>query len=320
MRNLLLFPLRLLIGWGLSPRLLGLIAATMLVLLRISIGWHFYCEGVDKRDAGNWSAAPFFANAKGPFAEHFRKMVWDSEGQLRLNKENTQAILKDYQGKAAAHYGFDENQIKLADASLKSSMEQYDWVIETNAADLEEYRLGRERVRMLETDEHEKAVRDGVSSLGGQRSTIRREWQGKGAAAMKQVSGVWSGFESSINEIASEDQRASRGRFRLDKPRTFNVDTSVMDQWIPYFDIAVGLCLLLGLFTPLAALAAAGFLFSVFLSQYPPTTGPSSSMYQLIESMACFVLAATGAGRFAGLDFFLHLLVRKNASAQPETT
>ncbi len=34
---------------------------------------------------------------------------------------------------------------------------------------------------------------------------------------------------------------------------------------------------------------------------------------QLIEALACFVLAATGAGRFAGLDFFLHLIVRKIA-------
>jgi len=27
--------------------------------------------------------------------------------------------------------------------------------------------------------------------------------------------------------------------------------------------------------------------------------------------MACLVIAGTGAGRFAGLDYFLHLIVRK---------
>ena len=88
-RKFLLFPLRLAVGWGLSPRLLGLIGATMLVLLRLSIGWHFYSEGVDKRAAGDWSAAPFFANAKGPFAEQFRQMVWDADGKLRLDREAT---------------------------------------------------------------------------------------------------------------------------------------------------------------------------------------------------------------------------------------
>ncbi len=80
MQKLLLFPLRLCVGWGLSPRLLSLIGATMLVLLRLSIGWHFYSEGVDKVQSGTWDASPFFANARGPFAEDYRKLVWDADG------------------------------------------------------------------------------------------------------------------------------------------------------------------------------------------------------------------------------------------------
>ncbi len=53
MRKILLFPLRLCVGWGISPRLLGLIGATMLVLLRLTIGWHFYSEGLEKYQKGN---------------------------------------------------------------------------------------------------------------------------------------------------------------------------------------------------------------------------------------------------------------------------
>ena len=75
---------------------------------------------------------------------------------------------------------------------------------------------------------------------------------------------------------------------------------------------------MLGLFTPVAALAAAGFLGSVFLSQLPPSSGPGSTYYQLIESMACLVLAGTGAGRFAGIDYFLHLIVRSVWGGEPE--
>ena len=95
------------------------------------------------------------------------------------------------------------------------------------------------------------------------------------------------------------------------KPRTNVIDTSEIDRIVPIFDIAVGLCLLFGFLTPVAALAAAGFLGSVFLSQLPPSSGPSSTYYQLIEAMACLVLAGTGAGRFAGIDYFLHLIVRR---------
>ena len=87
MQKLLLFPIRLCVGWGLSPRLLGLFGATALVLLRVTVGWHFYTEGVDKRDAGNWTAVPFFANAQGPLAEHYRGLVWDNEGSFRLNPD-----------------------------------------------------------------------------------------------------------------------------------------------------------------------------------------------------------------------------------------
>ncbi|MGI9473054.1 MAG: DoxX family protein [Rubripirellula sp.] len=311
MLKLLLIPLRLSVGWGLSPRLLGLIGATMLVLLRVSIGWHFYSEGVDKRDAGNWSAAPFFANAKGPFAEDFRKLVWDADGSFRLNRDATMQSWAVFRDQIGNHYGFDENQKREAQQNYAKAVEQYDWVIAENATELEEFSLGRERIKMLETDLQEKEVRDGVASLGGQRDTIRREWTRKAAPALKQIDSIWANYEATQNGVANSEQSAANPSMHLVRPRTARVDTSVIDGMVPYFDIAIGLCLLLGFFTPVAALAAAGFLGSVFLSQYPPSTGPSSSNYQLIECMACLVLAGTGAGRFAGLDYFLHLIVRK---------
>ncbi len=315
----LTFPLRLCIGWGLSPRLLGLIGATMLVLLRISVGWHFYSEGVDKRDAGNWSAAPFFANAKGPFAEQYRGMVWDADGKFRLDRDAQMLWLATFRDDVAIHYDFSEDQKRQAQANYAKAVEQYDWVLSANAAELEEYVLGRDRLVTLDTDEAEKQLRDGVSSLGGQRDTIRREWNQKAAPALNQIDTIWKSYEATQNALATDEQLAAERRsLRLIKPRTSEIDTSVVDGIIPYFDIAIGLCLLLGLFTPVAGLAAAGFLGSVFLSQFPPSAGPSSTNYQLIESMACLVLAGTGAGRFAGLDYFLHLIVRKVWGAHPE--
>jgi uncharacterized membrane protein YphA (DoxX/SURF4 family) len=350
----LLFPLRLCIGWGLSPRLLGLIGATMLVLLRVSIGWHFYSEGVDKLDARNWSAAPFFSNAKGPFAEQYRQLVWDSDGRLRLDREATMMSWAVFREQTAEHYGFSEDlqaplieqkelivqtakqesrslsdeetaTVKAIDQKLRlhasqrvqaqenyiKAVAQYDWVLSENASNLEEFILGRDRITELDTDAHEKPIRDGVTSLGGQRETIRREWRQKGASALGQINTIWGSYESAQNAMASEEQALAEPPLRLVPPPTNSIDTSIIDPIVPYFDFAIGLCLLLGLFTPVAALAAAGFLGSVFLSQFPPGTGPTSSYYQLVECMACLVLAGTGAGRFAGLDYFLHLIVRK---------
>jgi uncharacterized membrane protein YphA (DoxX/SURF4 family) len=215
------------------------------------------------------------------------------------------------------HYQFDEQQQGAAQDNYAKAVDTYDWILSSNAADLEEFKLGRQRVANLATGVGEQGdlemrTRDGVTSLGGQRDTIRKEWQQKGAPAFAQIETLWNAYEDQQNAVATPSQRQIHGRIEFVKPRVHPIiDTSVIDRLTPYFDIGVGLCLLVGLFTPVAGLAAAGFLISVFLSQLPPGTGPGSSMYQLVEGMAALVLATTGAGRFAGVDYFLHLFCRK---------
>ncbi|MFG0262743.1 MAG: DoxX family protein [Novipirellula sp. JB048] len=313
MRELVLLPLRLAVGWRLSPRVLGGVGITMLVLLRLSIGWHFYTEGVDKVRSPNWSAAPFFANAQGPFAEHYRGLVWDHDGKIRLDGDRVDYEWKLLWRQVSHHYQFDDQQNRQAQQVYLSALKQYEHAMETHAVDLEEYELGKTRIADLATD----PVRDGVSSLGGQRETIRREWMSKAAGALEDIDKIWENVGTSLIAIATPEQIASQRAFVPSLPRSARIDTSVIDSIVPYFDVALGLCILFGLFTPVAALAAAGFLFSVFLSQYPPTSGPNSTYYQWIEAMACLVLAGTGAGRFAGLDYFLHLIVRKWGGATP---
>ncbi|MEO9594720.1 hypothetical protein [Rhodopirellula bahusiensis] len=307
MAKFLLSPLRLAVGWGISPRLLGTIAVVMLTLLRLTVGWHFISEGIDKYQAGNWSAKPFFANARGPFAGHFRQMVWDYDGTMRLDVDQTKITWAYYRDQISDHYGFDEKQEAEAHNNYSIAAKQYEQVLQLNANEVQEFELGLERVEELDGD----SVASGVSSLSGQRESVRKELSQKIAPVFSQIDAIWENYEIAQNKVASEEQREQRLAYPLVRPRLQMMDTSVIDSIVPYFDMLVGWCLLLGLFTPVAALAAAGFLGSVFLSQYPPVTGPTSSNYQLIECMACLVLAATGAGRFAGLDFFLHLIIRK---------
>ncbi len=339
MRKFLTLPLRLCVGWGLSPRLLGLVGATLLVLLRVTIGVHFYSEGIDK-SSRDWSAKPFFANATGPLAAEYHDLVWDGDGRLRLDSEAMMLWWATFRDDVADQFGFDDAQRKQAQANYTKAVEQYEWVLAENADAIEEFELGRERIAMLfgrdindgeqdaaeATDEarleavrREKQLRDSVASLGGQRDAIRKEWLAKAAPALAQIDKISKNYEEAQNKLATEEQRQSSSPLKLVRPRTNIVDTSVIDRIVPYFDLAIGVCLLFGLFTPVAALAAAGFLGSVFLSQYPPVAGPGSTYYQLIECMACLVLAGTGAGRFAGVDYFLHLIVRKTWGPQAQT-
>lgn len=317
LKNFLLVPLRLAVGWGAYSRSLSLLATLMLVILRVTIGWHFYSEGVEKYQSGTWDAKPFFANAKGPFAEHFRELVWDHDGQIRLDYQKTKEGIKPsetmmlhlaaFRDRAAAHYGFDKKQTSKAQANYIQAIEQLSYTYADNVETIAEFRLGLDRLKKLDDDER----RAGVASLQGQTETIRTELNQKIAPVLKKVDEIWSTYEDAQNSLATVEQATNRSPIKLGVISTGRMNTKTINQIVPYFDMAIGICLILGLFTPVAALAAAGFLGSVFLSQYPPSTGPGSTMYQLIESMACLVLASVGAGRFAGLDFFIHTLTRK---------
>jgi uncharacterized membrane protein YphA (DoxX/SURF4 family) len=68
--------------------------------------------------------------------------------------------------------------------------------------------------------------------------------------------------------------------------------------------LTVGVLLFLGLLTPLAGVVGAGFLLSVMATQPPWVAGADTTyfFYQLVEAIALLLLAAVGAGQWAGLD------------------
>ncbi len=81
-----------------------------------------------------------------------------------------------------------------------------------------------------------------------------------------------------------------------------------VDHSVTWMVLMVGVGLLLGLFTVPAALVGIIFLLSVLATQPFWVSGVNLSYlpYQLVEIAGLVVLITTRAGRFAGLDFFLH--------------
>ena len=77
--------------------------------------------------------------------------------------------------------------------------------------------------------------------------------------------------------------------------------------------IGVGVCLMLGLFTRLAAALGIAFLVMVMSSQPPWVEGANTEFfyYQFVEAVALGVLFASAAGRWAGLDFIIRTLMGK---------
>ena len=85
------------------------------------------------------------------------------------------------------------------------------------------------------------------------------------------------------------------------------------ESWLRFVNVAVtaltlgvGVCLLLGLLTRMAAILGALFLLSVIATQPPWVADAAPTINQCVEFAGLLVLAGTGAGRWLGLDYFFY--------------
>ncbi len=289
-------------------------AIVSLVALRLGIGWHFYREGADKIRDPSWTAAHFFTGSKGPLKPLFEMMVWDVDGKTRLNYARTEGgrptidlqqtitLWDQYRARVEDHYGFDAGQKKQADQCLERWEEQLAWFFDANRDKIIEYFQGLDR----RTANRQKPALHDVTSLRGQADKIEMELSMAAAPWLAQVAQLWAGYDDALNAIATTPQQHSRGRLTIPKPARGFLNTNLIDRVIPWFDAAVGAMLIFGFGTRLAALAGAGFLFSIILTQWPGAPGALPVYYQTIEMLGLLVIAATAAGQFAGLDFVLY--------------
>lgn len=177
-------------------------------------------------------------------------------------------------------------------------------------------------------------VRDGVNrdevatyveSLRGQVDSIEKDVKQVKYEHASWIEGIWTGLESELNAYGSSLQSPLESSVmmhtKVELQRPFGIQKNTPLYWInlivPYFDLTVGILLLVGLFSRLASLAAAGFLLGIILTQpiWVPGYDPKI-IYQIVEFGALLVLGATVAGRYGGLDYFLWLLFR----GKPEAT
>lgn len=387
-----------------------------LVVLRLIVGFHFFTEGKSKIDQGNWSAAPFFAAAKGPMAPYFQSLLPDwsyretlcvvpvdpsddnnvspvvnrdktattsSDSIFEINPYRTfgqwdifmEDILVGYrlkQSEIADRIAAMDREIKRLDGEIAAARAGDDSSLEN---DLVRQRAQRSAVKerlakadplvdLLEIlkrrqgqlndylyfpahsdeilksieDENRLAgfIRDGenrgqsgqdVESLRDQIETIRgdiRSVRGKHAV---EIQGIWNGLEEEMNtyglQLSSPLETGSTLNRQVALRKPFEVKPTTQLYWIntivPYFDITIGALLLLGLFSRVASLAAAGFLLGIIATQPLWVQGHDPKIiWNMVEFGALLVMAATVAGRFGGLDYFLYRMFGK-AEPAPET-
>lgn len=167
-------------------------------------------------------------------------------------------------------------------------------------------RDGKHRTQaMREVD----SLRAQVEEIAVDRDKKLKQWK-------QDVSDIWESLENQLNSLAVAKQ--SNGR-TLPLPRPYAPSDSLLkriDHFIPWFDTIVGVLLIVGLFTRLASLAGAGFLFSVVMTQpfWVPTAEPT--YYQWVELTALLVLFSLRAGTIGGLDYFF---TRRKPVSEPQS-
>ena len=70
-----------------APRA-NVVQQSLLVLLRVAIGWHFLWEGFVKITDKTWSAGPYLAAAQGPLAGFFHGLAQNPGALRAVNRAN----------------------------------------------------------------------------------------------------------------------------------------------------------------------------------------------------------------------------------------
>ena len=290
----------------------------MLVLLRLTIGWHILYEGLWKLEQDDFSSEGFLSQTSGPFAEYFRyDVIRDFEGRDRLAVDWNWKAMDDYHKSFTDQFPLDDQARTLAQRILdtrKASVKQY---LENadNKLLIDHNQQAWDRLK-----DRKKARGEGKSGapfeeqrLWEAAQTLRTDVRPALAWIKDQHAGLKNDLKNLLPiERRGEDVTYSLGD-RLKNP----------DFIITYTCIAIGLCLMVGLFTRLSALGGAVFMAMIVASRfewpgyYSPPSHPAQGhsllfvTKEFIEMMCCLVLASLPVGRWGGLDFFIHnLLVR----------
>ena len=318
------------------------IAVVAVVLLRITVGWHFFYEGVWKINPDNqFSAIPFLGLAKGPAATLFYDMLPDVDGKTRLKIQEKEDVPRldnpgrkvsvkffptfekewiNYYEKFKNYYGLNEEK----QIESQKLLDRYCWSAYNFAAEIETEVEGYKG----SYDRYIQSVATGANQAEHQR---KRDWD----QMLKLRSEVtkWSGeltgygddFQMQLWHLLDSDQKAkgmlppiAYGNNKIFVTASF----LGVNSWVDFLNFgvtwgltAIGFCLLIGFCSRLAALGGAAFLVSVLLTQPPwpsiippfhPEVGHSMIVDKnFVEMIACLVIAALPAGRWGGLDYYL---------------
>jgi uncharacterized membrane protein YphA (DoxX/SURF4 family) len=201
-------------------------------------------------------------------------------------------------------------QKKQADASLQARLEALSDYLAGEAEAITEYRHELWRLnnwRNAPEAEDVPFYKERIATKTGETASKPGAW-------VSQVKEIDAAYRDELEQIFTAKEKptaAAKAAYEkaLADPRQSRIDFD--NVAVTVLTIGVGICLVLGLFTRLAALAGALFLLSVVATQPFWLADSAPTINQWIEMASLLVIAGTGAGRWAGLDYFSYAFLNR---------
>lgn len=334
------------------------LTAFFLLLLRLAIGWHFAAEGFHKlKDywkgptetvvgiSKPWTSAAYFREGTGPLAQYIRKQVGDPDDEaLALltpapNQQMPPLLAQewgDFVHRFCDHYALNSDQRKKADDALKKAEDAaVDWLTRTTVNE-KNYKakdegqlpvparlaLYKEKLEELNEPKHSHLMSIGSDAESVRLRNVKKEAVRLRVDLLKDLDEYRQDLRKELEKIPTPEQKAEaegKGKTPQPQPPAKEFDKQ---KWIDlstmYGLTILGGCLILGLFTRLSCVLAAGFLAMTYCI-FPPfpwlPLPPNSEGYYLfvnknvIEMLALLALATTRSGQWLGLDAIIHWML-----------
>ena len=255
-----------------------------------------------------FSSEGYLRNASGPLAPKFRSLVPDVDSRQKLELASVKAELADEARRVEDHYSFESPQKEAAAKALgKAVGEAEDWYKSTENVE----KIKKYLDELTEVEE----VENNPNALSYERANAwadRKVAETDRKELVKIVDSWTESLRDALTAIAKKDAKRyeAAGPYKPEAPWNTLAQIDLLTMWGLS---AVGLCLILGLFTPIAALGGAAYLLGFYLSM-PPWPGLPEGITEghyryvnknLIEMVACLALASTPNGLWIGLDALL---------------
>jgi uncharacterized membrane protein YphA (DoxX/SURF4 family) len=332
-------------------------ASFFLILLRLSIGWHFLVEGYHKFHTHQlgvtatnkpWTGEAFFREGIGPAAQAFRDLLGDPDklalARLKGDGQNLPApVAADWDGyfnRFVSFYGLTDEQRAKAQAlfdEAKRKTAQWLTVGKVEIKKTGQWGTVNETKTMPEWLAEWETKRQGVGEVYGRKlPAFNEDVEGARLRSLKSdanalrddllaaLDSQTAATKMSLASVLTPEQK------KLGEPPPAPEELrpiDYLDRVTMWSHMILGGFLLFGLFTRAASLGLALFLLSVLLVSpavpWAPTPPGAVGHYlyvnlYVIEMIALFLLASVPTGQWFGLDAVLHYVFGRRRPLPPK--